>query len=52
MTVLRPEFNAIAAKKAGAARYPAPFSLRLTHEERALLLAAAGRKPIVSPAVV
>lgn len=46
MTNLRHSFNGIASKKAGSARYPAPFSLRLTHEERARLLADAGRKPM------
>jgi hypothetical protein len=46
MTTLRHNFNGIASKRAGSARYPAPFSLRLTHEERARLLADAGRKPM------
>ena len=46
MTNLRHEFNEIAAKTEGKAKYPAPFSLRLTHEERARLLADAGRKPM------
>lgn len=48
MTALRHEFNAITSKTAGTARtrHPAPFSLRLTHEERARLFAAAGRKPV------
>lgn len=45
-TTLHPEFNETASKKTGSARYPAPFSLRLTHEERARLLADAGRKPM------
>ena len=44
MTILRHNFNEIAAKKSGASKYPAPFSLRLTHEERARLIAEAGRK--------
>lgn len=43
-TTLHPEFNEKAAKKTGSARCTAPFSLRLTHEERARLLADAGRK--------
>ena len=46
MTNLRHKFNEIATKKSGSARYPAPFSLRLTHEERARLLADAGHKPM------
>ncbi len=46
MTALRHKFNEITSKSASSARYPAPFSLRLTHEERARLLAAAGRKPV------
>jgi hypothetical protein len=46
MTTLRRNFNKIAAKKAGPAKYPAPFSLRLTHEERTRLLADAGRKSV------
>lgn len=48
MTTLRHNFNDIASKKADSARYPAPFSLRLTHEERARLLADAGRKPMAA----
>ncbi|TPE46483.1 hypothetical protein [Amaricoccus solimangrovi] len=46
MTTLRHEFNEIAARKSGKDRYPAPFSLRLSHEERARLVAEAGRKSL------
>ncbi len=46
MTTLRHDFNKLAARTAGRDKYPAPFSLRLTHEERAQLVAAAGRKPL------
>jgi hypothetical protein len=48
MTTLRHNFNRIAEEKAGSARYPRPFSLRLSHEERARLVAEAGRKPLGS----
>ncbi|MFC5583805.1 hypothetical protein ACFPOD_01675 [Nitratireductor kimnyeongensis] len=43
MTTLRHEFHRHAGK---AAKYPPPFSLRLTHAEKARLLAEAGRKPL------
>ncbi len=40
-------FNEIAADKAEEkAKYPPPFSLRLTYEERAFLEAEAGGKPL------
>lgn len=40
-------FNEIAAEKAAEkVKYPPPFSLRLTYEERALLEAEAGGKPL------
>lgn len=40
-------FNEIAAEKAlGKTKYPPPFSLRLTYEERAILEAEAGGKPL------
>ena len=44
MTTLRHEFQRHAEKK--AAKNPPPFSLRLTHEEKAQLLAEAGRKSL------
>ena len=44
MTTLRHEFQRHADKQ--AAKYPPPFSLRLTYEERAQLLAAAKGKPL------
>lgn len=44
MTNLRHEFQRHAEK--AEPKYPPPFSLRLTHEERARLLADAGRKPL------
>ncbi len=44
MTTLRHEFQRHAEKQ--AAKYPPPFSLRLTYEERAQLLAAAKGKPL------
>ena len=44
MTTLRHEFQRHAEK--AEPKYPPPFSLRLTHEERARLLADAGRKPL------
>ena len=41
------DFNKIAAEKAlGKTKYPPPFSLRLTYEERAILEAEAGGKPL------
>ena len=41
------DFNEIATEKAaGKAKYPPPFSLRLTYEERAFLEAEAGGKPL------
>lgn len=41
------DFNEIAAPEAGTPRkYPPPFSLRLTHEERARLDELAGDKPL------
>ncbi|SMC37248.1 hypothetical protein SAMN06297251_101470 [Fulvimarina manganoxydans] len=43
MTILRHEFHQQAEK---AAKYPSPFSLRLTYAEKAQLLAEAGRKPL------
>lgn len=46
MKTLHPEFNHLAAKTAGPAKHPAPFSLRLTHEERARLVSEAGRRPL------
>lgn len=46
MTTLRHKFNDIASKTAGPGKYPAPFSLRLTHAERARLVAEAGRKSL------
>ncbi|MCF3932873.1 hypothetical protein L1787_05520 [Acuticoccus sp. M5D2P5] len=46
MTSLLHDFNRLASKTEGKGKYPAPFSLRLTHEERARLLADAGRKPV------
>ena len=44
MTTLRHEFQRHAEKQ--AAKYPPPFSLRLTYEERAQLLAAAKGRPL------
>lgn len=44
MTTLRHSFKHHAEKK--AEKYPPPFSLRLTHEERAQLQEAAGRQPL------
>ncbi|WP_127599942.1 hypothetical protein [Nitratireductor alexandrii] len=43
MTTLRHEFHQHADKPA---KYPSPFSLRLTYAEKAQLLAEAGRKPL------
>jgi hypothetical protein len=43
MTILRHEFHPQADKPA---KYPSPFSLRLTYAEKAQLLAEAGRKPL------
>ncbi|WP_336066764.1 hypothetical protein [Nitratireductor rhodophyticola] len=43
MTTLRHEFHQQADKQA---KYPSPFSLRLTYAEKAQLLAEAGRKPL------
>ncbi|MCV0370503.1 hypothetical protein [Filomicrobium sp.] len=43
MTILRHEFHQQADKPA---KYPSPFSLRLTYAEKAQLLAEAGRKPL------
>jgi hypothetical protein len=44
MTILRHEFQRHAERK--ASKYPPPFSLRLTHEEKAQLLADAGHRPL------
>jgi hypothetical protein len=44
MTSLRHEFQRHAEK--AEPKYPPPFSLRLTYEERARLIAEAGRKPL------
>ncbi|SEH60855.1 hypothetical protein [Paracoccus alkenifer] len=46
MTILRYDFNAIAKDEAAKPKYPPPFSLRLTYEERARLDAQRGDKPL------
>lgn len=46
MTSSRPDFNALASEKTAEKKYPPPFSLRLTHEERAWLDAERGNKPL------
>jgi hypothetical protein len=47
MTTSRHDFNKIAAPEADAPKkYPPPFSLRLTYEERARLEAEADGKPV------
>ncbi|MFV2051710.1 hypothetical protein [Aliiroseovarius sp. YM-037] len=49
MTSLRHDFNTVAAskpEKAEKAKYPPPFSLRLTYEERARLEQDAAGKPL------
>ena len=46
MTHLSRNFNALGTAKAAAKKYPPPFSLRLTHEERARLDAERGGKPL------
>lgn len=46
MTHLSRNFNALGTVKAAEKKYPPPFSLRLTHEERARLDAERGNKPL------
>ena len=46
MTSSHHDFNAVAKVLAGKAKYPPPFSLRLTYEERAWLDAERGDKPL------
>jgi hypothetical protein len=46
MTDLTPGYNALAPGKAADKKYPPPFSLRLTAEERARLDAERGDKPL------
>jgi len=46
MTNLSPNFNGLAAGKPAKKKYPPPFSLRFTHEERARLDAERGNKPL------
>ena len=46
MTSSRHDFNAAAWDDAGKPKYPPPFSLRLTYEERARLDAERGDMPL------
>lgn len=46
MTRLSRKYNALATGTAAEKKYPPPFSLRLTHEERARLDAERGNKPL------
>lgn len=46
MTRLSRNFNSLGTGKAAAKKYPPPFSLRLTHEERARLDSERGGKPL------
>jgi len=46
MTNSRHDFNAVAKVLASKPKYPPPFSLRLTYEERARLGAQRGDKPL------
>lgn len=46
MSNLSPNFNGLAAGKPAKKKYPPPFSLRFTHEERERLDAERGRKPL------
>jgi len=46
MSILGRNFNKIAKPEAEKPKYPPPFSLRLTYEERARLDAERGDKPL------
>lgn len=46
MTNLRRDFSAVSANQAKKGKYPPPFSLRLTYEERARLEQDAAGKPL------